>query len=355
MSNFESDYENKYNLITKDLAEIIGQDELKNKLKNNIETNTNFKVYWGTSPTGSPSFAYFIPMIKICQLLKADCEVTILFADLHAYLDAMKTTWDLLKVRTEYYEIVISEIIKSLGGDITKIKFVRGTDYQLTKEYTIDVYKFLSKVTVDQAQKGGAEVVKQSENPLMSGLIYPILQVLDEVYLGCDAELGGVDQRKIFMMSRDHLSKLGYKANIHLMNQMLPSLNGKSGEKMSSSEPNSKIGLHDTQKDIKKKINKAFLEETNTDSGLFKILELIVFPVLELKGQSKFVINRDEKWGGKLEFESFEEIKNQYKLNLIAPPDIKLGISDFIDNMINPIRQILESDNMKELYKRAYS
>ncbi len=353
MSEFKiennSNIEYKYEMITKGLAEIIGENELEEKLSQDIP----LKVYWGTSPTGSPSFAYYLPMIKVCEMLKAGCEVTILFADLHAYLDAMKTTWDLLKVRTEYYEIIIKEIIKTLGGDINLIRFVKGSDYQLSKEYTIDVYKFLSKVTVEQAQKGGAEVVKQSDNPLMSGLVYPILQVLDEVYLGCDAELGGLDQRKIFMMSRDHLPKLGYKPNIHMMNQMLPSLAGK-GEKMSSSEPNSKIGLLDTSKEIKKKINKAFLEEGKTDSGLFKMLELIIFPIIELKGLDKFVINRDEKWGGKLEFSSIEEITSQYEQNLIAPADIKLGVSDFINELINPIREKFETEEMKELYKRAY-
>lgn len=343
-------FEEKFNLVTKDLAEIIGLNELKDKLSSEIP----LRVYWGTSPTGSPSIAYYLPMIKICQLLKAGCEITILFADLHAYLDAMKTTWELLAYRTEYYETVIKEVIKSLGGDINKIKFVKGTDYQLTKEYTVDVYKFLSKVTVEQAQKGGAEVVKQSENPLMSGLIYPVLQVLDEVYLNTDCELGGVDQRKIFMMSRDHLPKLGYKPNIHLMNQMLPSLAGKSDEKMSSSEPNSKIGLLDTPKEIKKKINKAFLEESNVNCGLFKMLQLIVFPVIELKGFDKFIINRDEKWGGKLQFNNFEQISSAYVSGSIAPADIKLGVSDFINELIEPIRQKFESEEMKLLIKKAY-
>ncbi len=346
----QSEPEFKYNQITKGLAEIIGENELKEKLK----SSDPLRVYWGTSPTGSPSIAYYLPMIKICHLLNAGCEVTILFADLHAYLDAMKTTWELLELRTQYYEAIIKEVIKTLGGDIDKIKFVRGTDYQLSKEYTVDVYKFLSKITVDQAQKGGAEVVKQSENPLMSGLIYPILQVLDEVYLNTDCELGGVDQRKIFMMSRDHLYKLGYKPNIHLMNKMLPSLAGKDGEKMSSSEPNSKIGLLDSTKEIKKKINKAFLEESNTDCGLFKFLELIVFPILELKNKTSFVINRDEKWGGKLEFESYHELEQQYKQNLIAPPDIKLGVSDFINDLIEPIRQKFNTEEMKNLISKAY-
>jgi tyrosyl-tRNA synthetase len=36
-----------------------------------------------------------------------------------------------------------------------------------------------------------AEVVKQSDKPALSGLIYPGLQALDEEYLKVDAQFGG--------------------------------------------------------------------------------------------------------------------------------------------------------------------
>ena len=39
----------------------------------------------------------------------------------------------------------------------------------------------------------------QVKNPCMSNLMYPILQALDEEYLGVDIQFGGIDQRKIFM------------------------------------------------------------------------------------------------------------------------------------------------------------
>lgn len=212
--------EKQLELIKENLAEIIGEEELIKKLK----SGKSLKIYWGTSPTGKPHIGYFLPLIKIAQLIKAGCEVIILFADLHAYLDAMKTSWELLELRTEYYEKLIKQVLLELDVNLDKIKFIKGSDYQLSKEYTIDVYKFMSKITIDSAQKGGAEVVKQTANPVLSGLAYPILQMLDEVYLNVDAELGGQDQRKIFMLSRDHIHKIGYKPVIHLMNPMIPSI-----------------------------------------------------------------------------------------------------------------------------------
>ncbi len=59
--------------------------------------------------------------------------MTVLFADLHAYLDNMKAPWELLMHRTQYYEHLIKSMLKSIGVPLDKLKFVRGTDYQLTK------------------------------------------------------------------------------------------------------------------------------------------------------------------------------------------------------------------------------
>ena len=70
------------------------------------------------------------------------------------------------------------------------------------------------------AKKAGAEVVKQVDHPLLSGLLYPGLQALDEEYLKVDCQFGGVDQRKIFTFAEKYLPQLGYAKRIHLMNPM---------------------------------------------------------------------------------------------------------------------------------------
>lgn len=376
--------EEQLELIKDNLAEIIGETELIEKLK----SGKNLKVYWGTSPTGKPHIGYFLPLIKIAQLVKAGCEVTILFADLHAYLDAMKTSWDLLELRTEYYEKLIKQILVELNVDLSRIKFVKGSDYQLSKEYTIDVYKFMSKITVDSALKGGAEVVKQTANPALSGLAYPLLQVLDEVYLEADAELGGQDQRKIFMLSRDHIHKIGYKPIIHLMNPMIPSITSKISiesttsesnnvkpehidkyisqitklteknlswdnfikitekigidlkdknikkietNKMSSSDVDSKIDFLEEPIKIKKKISKAFAEPHNPSNTLFLFLKYVIFPINKLKLISSFVIAIDEKFGKGLPDNHKNFIKGRFEYQNLIEME-----KDYIDGYLSP-------------------
>jgi tyrosyl-tRNA synthetase len=41
--------------------------------------------------------------------------------------------------------------------------------------------------------------------------LYPVLQVLDEEHLKVDAQLGGIDQRKLFVAAKEWLPKIGYR------------------------------------------------------------------------------------------------------------------------------------------------
>lgn len=165
-------------------------------------------------------------MVKIAHFLQAGCEVKILLADIHAFLDNMKAPLELVSHRSDYYERLIKSILKAIGVPLDKLIFVKGSSYQLTPKYTMDIFRLSSLVSQHDAKKAGAEVVKQVESPLMSGLIYPLMQALDEEHLGVDAQFGGVDQRKIFTLAAENLTKVGMKERAHLMNPMVPGLAG---------------------------------------------------------------------------------------------------------------------------------
>lgn len=129
-------------------------------------------------------------MSKIADFLNAGCEVTILFANLHAFLDNLKTPWNLIELRAKYYEEVIKAMLISINVPIEKLRFVLGTEYQLSKEFAIDLFKLAGMVSNHDAKKAGAEVVKTVDDPLLSSILYPLLQALDEEYLKCDAQFG---------------------------------------------------------------------------------------------------------------------------------------------------------------------
>ncbi|XP_061397971.1 tyrosine--tRNA ligase, cytoplasmic [Musca vetustissima] len=337
--------EEKKTLITRNLQEVLGEDKLNTILK-----ERDLKIYWGTATTGKPHVAYFVPMSKIADFLKAGCEVTILFADLHAYLDNMKAPWSLLELRTKYYEAVIKAMLSSIGVPLEKLKFVKGTDYQLSKEYTLDVYRLSSVVTQHDAKKAGAEVVKQIEYPLLSGLLYPGLQALDEEYLKVDAQFGGVDQRKIFTFSEKYLPQLGYEKRIHFMNPMVPGL---AGGKMSSSEEDSKIDLLDSPANVKKKLKKAFCEPGNiTDNGLLSFVKHVLFSLFK-EGEG-FEINRSEENGGDITFNNYADLEQYFADNKLHPADLKATVEKYINKLLEPIRKEFESPELQKLSAAAY-
>ncbi|XP_029658147.1 tyrosine--tRNA ligase, cytoplasmic [Octopus sinensis] len=336
----------KFTLISRNLQEILGEDQLKLMLK-----ERDIKLYWGTATTGKPHIAYFVPMTKIADFLKAGCEVTILFADLHAYLDNMKAPWELLKQRVLYYENIIKAMLKSLGVSLEKLKFIRGTDYQLSKEYTLDVYKLSSIVTDHDARKAGAEVVKQVEHPLLSGLLYPGLQALDEEYLKVDAQFGGVDQRKIFTFAEKYLPHLGYAKRIHLMNPMIPGL---TGSKMSSSEEDSKIDLIDSAAQLKKKLKRAFCEPGNIkDNGLLSFCKHVLFQLPAVK--DGFAVSRKEENGGNVVYKNYDELESAFAKEELHPGDFKIAVEFYLNELLDPIRKEFETPEMKALIKAAYS
>lgn len=62
----------KKELIVRNLQEHLGDDKLSAILK-----ERDLKIYWGTATTGKPHVAYFVPMSKIADFLRAGCEVCI--------------------------------------------------------------------------------------------------------------------------------------------------------------------------------------------------------------------------------------------------------------------------------------
>lgn len=339
--------QSKIDLITRDLQEYVGEQHMAEILNQRA-----LKVYWGTAPTGRPSIGYFVPMIKIADFLKAGCDVTILLANIHAFLDNMKSTWELLEYRSQYYKLITTEILRSLGAPLEKLRFIEGTEYQLDPKYTMDMYKIATLTTIQSVKGAGAEVVKQVESPILGGMLYPILQALDEEYLGVDAQLGGVDQRKIFMFAREYLPKIGYKKRIHLMNPLIPGL-GKSG-KMSSSEPHSKIDFDDSDQIIQDKISKAFSEDKKVDgNGLLALVKYIIFRKMETESpQRNFEIKRPEKWGGDITYSSYEDLEKDFVKGNLSSIDIKAAIIPELISLISPIREVINKN--QELVAKAY-
>ena len=332
----------KLELITRNLQEVIGLEELKEKISKKKEIS----IYWGTMPTGSVSIAYFFPMLKIADFLKAGCKVKMLIADLHAALDSVP--WEMLDKRFEYYKESIQSILKTIGVDIKKLEFVRGSSFQLDKNYFNDVLRLSTLTSVHDSTKAASEAVKSArgENVKLSGLIYPLMQALDEEYLKVDAQFAGLDQRKIMVYARENLPKIGYHPRIELMT---PMIRGLVGEQMSSSVEASKIDLLDNEETVIRKVKGAEFIEGDVNNGVIALLKYFIF-ILKTDKKEKLKIERPSKFGGTVLYSEYEDLEKDVLAKKLHPLDIKNALAE----ELNLLLRKAQTDKLKKLYKEAY-
>jgi tyrosyl-tRNA synthetase len=119
----------------------------------------------------------------------------------------------------------------ALGLDPERTEFVYGTDYQLQPEYMLRILRMARNTTLNRARRSMDEVSRNAENPMVSQMIYPLMQAIDIADLKVDLAVGGIDQRKIHMLAREELPRLGLPAPACMHTPLIPGLNG---EKMSS-------------------------------------------------------------------------------------------------------------------------
>lgn len=333
----------RFELIKRNTQEIIEESELKELLK----TKKNPVVYLGTSITGRPHIGYYVWVLKLADFIKAGFKVKLLLADLHGALD--NTPWSLLEKRYEYYKIVIPAMFESIGVDTKNFEMIRGSDFQLKDDYIFDVLKMSTFASVNDCKRAASEVVKFGDNPKLSGLIYPIMQSLDEQYLDVDVQYGGIDQRKILMFARENLPKLGYKPRIEIMTPLIPGLS--EGGKMSSSVKESKIDLIDDEKTVNHKLNNAFCPAgVIENNGVLAFIKCVIFPIKE-----KFVVNRDKKFGGDVNYKNYEDLENDFVNKKLHPQDLKNSLAKEINLLLNPIRKKFDNTKNKKILEEAYS
>ncbi|KAM7183586.1 tyrosine--tRNA ligase, cytoplasmic [Rhypophila sp. PSN 637] len=344
--------EAKYDLIVSNLKEVMRGDIIRK-----ILAVRPLKIYWGTATTGRPHAGYFVPAIKIAQFLRAGCNVKILLANLDAFLDADKAPEIVLEYRAQYYERAIRALLRSVGVDPTNLEFVRGSSYQLTSRFNMDLMRLGKRVSIHDAIKASSEVVKSSGDPCMADGTYPLMQVLDEEYLDVDAQFGGLDQRKIFALGNDTMHKLGFKVRAHLMNPMVPGL---SGGKMSSSDPRSKIDLIDDEATIRKKIAKAVCVPRMVEgNGILAFIQHVLLPFEVLRSEDGIprieVVLRDQTETESTKFTTFEQVAAAYEADTLTPQLAKSIVQRGLVELITPIRSGFEADTeWQEIARKAY-
>ena len=338
------DTDERLDLVSRHTQEVVKEEELAALFEQGDPT-----AYIGYAPTGEMHIGHFTTMRKLADFLRAGVEVTVLIADLHAHLDDNKSPFDLLDARSEYYETAIEGMIEAAGADPEDVEFARGTDFQLDEEYTLEMYRMAAETTIARTQRAASEVVRESESPNLGGLIYPLMQTLDVKALDADIAYGGVDQRGIYMLSREVLPDHGGESPVCVF---APLLSGLSGGKMSASDAASKVNLTDSPDEVEEKIGQAYCPAGEVEeNGVLEYLDYLVFPILDIDDES-FVVERPEEYGGDLVYESYDAVEADFLSGELHPADLKPAAATAISDVIDPVRTRLADE--PELLAAAY-
>ncbi|MDR2944735.1 MAG: tyrosine--tRNA ligase [Methanosarcinales archaeon] len=316
--------EEKIERIKYNVDEVVIDEELAELIKSNPAP----KVYVGYEPSGRIHMGHVLTVNKLLDCQEAGCEVTVLLADVHAYLNKKGTFEEVRKIADYNKRCFIA-----LGLSEEKTKFVLGSDYQLGPEYMLNVLKMSKTVTLNRAARSMDEVGRAMDNPMVSQLVYPIMQAVDIALLDVDIAIGGTDQRKIHMLAREHLKELGFKTPVCIHT---PIISGFDGHKMSSSNDNF-ISVDDTAEDVAGKIKKAYCKQGDIEQN--PILELFKYHIFPR--YASITIEKPEKFGGNVIYASYKELETAFSEEKVHPMDLKTACVKYLNEILDPVRAVL--------------
>ncbi len=306
-------------LIQRNCEEIVTLEELKEVLKKKTSV-----AYCGYEPSGPMHLGHFVTILKLKDCAEAGCKVKVLLADVHAMLNR-KGDSKLISKEVEAWK----KTIKAIDSDF---QIVLGSDFQFSKEYQFDVMTLSQNTTVNRGMRSMQEVARDFDNATISQLMYPLMQVVDIKYLEADIAVGGLEQRKVHMIGKEHAAKIEHKF-VAIHTPLITSLKGP-GKKMSKSIPGSGISVTDSYDVIKKTLKDAYCPEKDIkDNPVLQICKLIVFPVSE-----NLKIKRPEKFGGDISYKNYGSLEKDFSDGKLHPLDLKNAIADALEVIIKPIR-----------------
>ena len=376
--------EDRLNLIKQVGEEIVTEEELVKLL----ESGEELVAYDGFEPSGQIHIAQgLLRAININKMIKAGVGFKMLVADWHAMANN-KMGGDLEKIQTVGKYFI--EVWRACGMDLSKVEFLWASDLAKNPDYWKLVVQVGRTNVLKRFVRTAEMMGREASLDKLTGanIIYSCMQVADIFTLGAKITQLGMDQRKVNMLAREIGPQLGYWKPVVVSHHMLIGLqqvksttqNSKvnsnltvkqfSNEtiknnilqrtiehKMSKSMPDSAMFMTDTTEDIERKINKAYcLEGDIKENPILEYCKFIIFESLDRLGIDQFIIDRPEKYGGRLRVRNYGELEKMFGEKQIHPQDLKQAVIGYLDKLLQPVRKhFQENEKANELLKKVRS
>lgn len=257
-------------IMAKGTDEIIGLEDLENKLKKSIENNKPLTIKLGLDPSAPDiHLGHAVVLRKIKQMQDLGHRAVIILGDFTGMIGdptgKSKTRKQLDRDKVlENAKTYKEQLLKILDPEKTEVKF---NSEWLSKLNFADVLPLASKCTVARMMER-EDFKNRFQNGQSIGIhefFYPLMQAMDSVELKADIELGGTDQRFNLLMGRNLQKEFQQEPQVVMMMPLLEGTDGK--DKMSKSLGNY-IGIEESAIDM---FNKTM---TIPDEMIIKYFEL---------------------------------------------------------------------------------
>jgi tyrosyl-tRNA synthetase len=348
----------KISLLKEVGEEIIEVDELRELIQWKEAHQQKIYAYDGFEPSGNIHIAQgLLRAINVNKITKTGIIFKFLVADWHAAANhKFEGNLETIKKVGDFF----IEVWKVCGMDLNNVEFIYASDLVKDLAYWELVLKIGINTTLKRVKRCTQIMGRnESEKLYASQILYPLMQAADIFYLPADVCQLGLDQRKVNMLAREVAKKLDKPKPVAVHHHMLMGLKVPPDSnltgvdrtiefKMSKSDPDSAIFMLDSPQDIKRKIIKAYCPPKEViENPILEYCKYIIFELID-----SFKIERPEKYGGNVEYKSYETMEKDYLAGNLNPPDLKPAVIKYLNQLLAPIREHFEKDKKaRELYR----
>ena len=337
-------------LMVSDVEECVGINHLVDCLADDTSMSGDgvIRCYVGFEPSGKAHIGWKVISLQLKRMLEAKANVLIFLADWHAWVnDKFGGRMDDIQKTAVYMEETFRALLDypEEGEGPGQLRFVWASALMDSGDYWARVLRCSKGATLPMVRKTFTIMGRDeaSSDHDLSKFYYPAMQAADIFELGIDVALGGMDQRKAHMFMRDMASKWNWQKATCLHTPILSSLKASGvrmdsfDHKMSKSDPNGALLLHDTLEMVQKKMKKAYLDPADDHSPVYELAEHVVLPEF-----GSITVTPNPKFGEPSTWNNLEQFKQAIKDGTLHPFDAKMGVAVGVANGLKSIAQHFE-------------
>ena len=322
-------------LMIGDVEESVGIEHLVDSLleRTSMAGDGVLRCYVGFEPSGKAHIGWKVISLQLKRMLDADANVLIFLADWHAWVnDKFGGNMEDIQKTAVYMEETFRALLgyPEEGDGPGQLRFYWASQLMDSGDYWARVLRCSKGATLPMVRKTFTIMGRDeaSSDHDLSKFYYPAMQAADIFELDIDVAIGGMDQRKAHMFMRDMASKWNWKKATCLHTPILSSLKATGvrmdsfDHKMSKSDPNGALLLHDTLEQVQKKMKKAYLDPEDEHSPVYELAEHVVFPEF-----GHVQVTPNPKFGEPSRWESLEAFKAAVMDGTLHPFDAKMGVA----------------------------